>query len=86
MIPKSDVSFILFFVFETAIEPAFTMPLQNLTIMEGRNATFTCHVRQISDYKVSKVKCFDVSAPGYISKWHHSHMKSLYGKNIADEK
>ena len=33
--------------------PVFTLPLQNLTVQVGRNATFTCYVRHIQRYQVS---------------------------------
>ena len=34
--------------------PVFTLPLQNLTVQVGRNATFTCYVRHIQRYQVSR--------------------------------
>jgi len=36
--------------------PVFTLPLQNLTVQVGRNATFTCYVRHIQRYQVGWLK------------------------------
>ncbi|CAD1477832.1 unnamed protein product, partial [Heterotrigona itama] len=37
----------------TGLEPDFVYPLENLTISQGRDATFTCVVSNLGGYRVS---------------------------------
>ena len=41
------------FVAVTGLEPDFVYPLENLTISQGRDATFTCVVSNLGGYRVS---------------------------------
>lgn len=36
-----------------AFEPDFVFPLENITISQGRDATFTCVVNNLGGYRVS---------------------------------
>lgn len=49
--------FISFFLFKcdiaAAFEPDFVFPLENVTISQGRDATFTCVVNNLGGYRVS---------------------------------
>ncbi|XP_050479765.1 lachesin-like isoform X2 [Bombus huntii] len=40
----------------TGLEPDFTYPLENLTISQGRDATFTCVVSNLGGYRVAWIK------------------------------
>ncbi len=46
------------------MEPAFLSPLQNLTVNVGRNATFTCFVSHIQEYRVSKTVSYQFQKLG----------------------
>lgn len=37
----------------SAFEPDFLYPLENLTVAQGRDATFTCVVNNLGGYRVS---------------------------------
>lgn len=37
----------------SAFEPDFVFPLENVTIAQGRDATFTCVVNNLGGYRVS---------------------------------
>lgn len=39
---------------KTQFSPDFTEPVKNITVTKGRDATFTCHVKQLGGYRVSK--------------------------------
>lgn len=41
------------FVSVTGLEPDFAYPLENVTIPQGRDATFTCVVKNLGGYRVS---------------------------------
>lgn len=36
-----------------AFEPDFVFPLENITVPQGRDATFTCVVNNLGGYRVS---------------------------------
>lgn len=37
----------------SAFEPDFVFPLENVTVAQGRDATFTCVVNNLGGYRVS---------------------------------
>lgn len=43
----------LLFITATAFEPDFVFPLENVTVAQGRDATFTCVVNNLGGYRVS---------------------------------
>lgn len=44
---------ILFLPTVAAFEPDFVFPLENVTVAQGRDATFTCVVNNLGGYRVS---------------------------------
>jgi hypothetical protein len=42
-----------FFPAASAFEPDFVFPLENVTVAQGRDATFTCVVNNLGGYRVS---------------------------------
>lgn len=48
---KKIINFFLFSA--SAFEPDFVFPLENVTIAQGRDATFTCVVNNLGGYRVS---------------------------------
>lgn len=44
---------VLFVVTVSGFEPDFLVPLENVTIAQGRDATFTCVVNNLGGYRVS---------------------------------
>lgn len=47
------IIFIFHFTAASAFEPDFVFPLENVTIAQGRDATFTCVVNNLGGYRVS---------------------------------
>ena len=42
-----------FYFTASAFEPDFVFPLENVTVAQGRDATFTCVVNNLGGYRVS---------------------------------
>lgn len=47
------VNFFFLSISASAFEPDFVFPLENVTIAQGRDATFTCVVNNLGGYRVS---------------------------------
>jgi hypothetical protein len=47
------LSLLCFLFTATAFEPDFVFPLENVTVAQGRDATFTCVVNNLGGYRVS---------------------------------
>lgn len=53
---KSNSSVIIYLILifsVSSLEPDFVVPLENVTIAQGRDATFTCVVNNLGGYRVS---------------------------------
>lgn len=44
----------IFFAVVFTFQPEFAQPIQNISVAVGRDATFTCHVRHLGGYRVSR--------------------------------
>ncbi len=47
--------FLIYFPDVLAFQPEFAEPIVNISVAVGRDATFTCHVRHLGGYRVSKM-------------------------------
>ena len=51
-----DCLFVFFFLFP-GLKPRFSKPIQNVTVMIGRDAILKCVVDNLGKYKVSSTLC-----------------------------
>ena len=70
------MSFVLFAA--AAFEPDFVFPLENVTISQGRDATFTCVVNNLGGYRVSGPGSQDAGAARVRSAFLKNYTIAIY--------
>ncbi|KAJ6648677.1 hypothetical protein Bhyg_03908 [Pseudolycoriella hygida] len=53
----------------SAFEPDFVFPLENVTIAQGRDATFTCVVNNLGGYRTDNVVILDGDAQAHAQNY-----------------